>query len=257
MTTTTEFHAKMSGFVPAAADRFYFQMAALCALITFLGFAPTYWMPMLKGTLKVNPIVHIHAFVFFSWALFFAFQTWLAASRRFVAHRSMGLIAISLATAMTIFGLYTSINQMRGAAALGLAEAGRAFAIVPISGIAFFAVMFAVAVSRVRRPEWHKRLMLVAAISMLDAPIARLFITFLAPAGPPGPPPVFVDLGPAFVSLLLLVGAMLADVRKIGRPHQAYWIGAGALVALKILQVPVSSTSTWLSIAGSIAAIGG
>lgn len=193
--------------------------------------------------------------MFFGWAVFFAVQSWLAGARRFRAHRALGLIGISLATAMTIVGLCASINQMHGATALGLSAAGQSLSIVPIAGIAFFAVTFAIAIAMVRRQEWHKRLMLVAAISMLDAPIARLFVTFLAPAGPPGPPPVFVDLGPAFVSLLMLGWAMYFDVRKSGRPHQAYWIGAGALTAIKILQVPASSKSIWLSIAGRIASI--
>lgn len=255
MTSTTEFQTPARARL--VAGNFFVRMAVACAAITFLGFAPTYWLPLFRGTLQVKPIVHVHGLIFFTWALFFVFQTWLAGSRQLVSHRAMGLVAISLATAMTIFGVYAAINQMRSAAALGLAEAGRAFAIVPIGSIVFFAVAFAIAVSNVRRPEWHKRIMLVAAISMLDAPIARLFVTFLAPAGPPGPPPVFVDLGPAFVSLLLILLAIVADWRTVGRPHPAYWIGAGALAALKILQVPLSMTTIWHSIAGSISTIGG
>lgn len=252
----------MTGFTrpeqtrPVAGD-FYFHMATACAAIAFLGFAPTYWLPLLKGTLQARPIVHIHAFIFFSWVLFFVLQTRLAASGRLVSHRAMGMIGISLATAMTIVGIYASINQMQNASALGLAEAGKAFAIVPIAVIAFFATTFAIAVFNVPRPEWHKRLMLVATISLLDAPIARWVVTFLAPAGPPGPPPVFVDLGPALGSLSLIVFAMIVDWRTIGRPHPAYWLGAAALAALKVLQVPLSATPVWQAIAGAILALGG
>src|SRR5213080_1090103 len=102
------------------------------------------------------------------------------------------MIGISFATAMTIFGALVSINLMKTAAALGLKDEGIAFAIVPLSGILFFAVVFSLSIAAVRRPEYHKRLMLLAAISLLDAAVARWFLTFLAPPGPPGPPPVFV-----------------------------------------------------------------
>ena len=52
---------------------------------------------------------------------------------------------------------------------------GIAFAIVPLSGILFFAVVFTLAIANTRRPETHKRLMLLAGISLLDAAVARWF----------------------------------------------------------------------------------
>lgn len=240
-----------------ASEYLYFYMAVTCALVAFLGFAPTYWLPLLKGTLSAHPVIHIHGLVFFIWSLYLVTQTWLAASRRIAWHRSMGLFGISIATAMTIFGLVTAINRMHAAAALGLADAGKSFSIVPIGAIAFFAVTFGFAVANIRRPDWHKRLMLVAAVSILDAPIARWFITFLAPPGPPGPPPVAVDIGPSLVALLLLAYVMTVDFRRLGRPHTAYIAGVGAFVALKVLQVPLSETALWHSFAGWLMTLAG
>jgi hypothetical protein len=75
--------------------------------------------------------------VFFTWSVFFAFQAWLASSGRIARHRSTGLIGVSLATAMTILGFLASVDQMKRAAALGQADAGIAFAIVPLTGIVF------------------------------------------------------------------------------------------------------------------------
>ncbi len=54
-----------------------------------------------------------------------------------------------------------------------MTDQGIAFAIVPLSGIAFFAVVFALAVANVRNGEVHKRQMLLAGISILDAAVAR------------------------------------------------------------------------------------
>ncbi len=235
----------------------YFPMAILCAGVAFLGFAPTYWAPILFGTLKVHPIIHVHAFVFFTWTLFFVVQTWLASTRRIARHRAMGLAAISLATAMTILGILVSIDRMYAAAAIGRGPAGLEFSIVPLGSIIFFAIMFGAALANVRRADWHKRLMLVAAISVLDAPIARWFLTFLAPEAPAGPPPVAVDIGPSLVALLLLSIPMVGDWRRRGSVHQAYWIGATTYLMWKLLQVPLSATSLWASIAGWIMRLAG
>src|SRR3989440_5241680 len=176
------------------ARYFYFYMALSCMAVAFLGFAPTYWLPMATRSLPSIPVIHFHGLLFFAWTLYFAFQSWLAASGKIARHRSIGMVGISLATAMTIFGFLVAVEAMKRSAALGQTDAGIAFAIVPLSGILFFAVVFTLAIIATRRPETHKRLMLLAGISLLDAAVARWFLTFLAPPGPLGPPPVEVTI---------------------------------------------------------------
>jgi hypothetical protein len=240
-----------------AEGNLYFYMAVVCAVVAFAGFAPTYWAPLISGTLNVPPVIHIHGAIFFLWSLFLVLQAWLASSRRIVRHRAVGLLGVSLATAMAILGILAAISRMHWAASLGLADAGKSFSIVPLGAIAFFAITFAFAVGNARRPDWHKRLILVAATSILDAPIARWIITFAAPPGPPGPPPVFVDLGPSLICLLILAVAMVIDWRRLGRLHPAYIFGAGAFCLLKIIQVPLSETPAWHAFAGWLMSLSG
>lgn len=240
-----------------SAGSFYVYMALTCAAIAFLGFAPTYFVPVAAGTFKAHPIVHIHGIVFFSWTLFFVLQSGLPARKQIPLHRALGLVGISFVTAMTILGILVAINQMQTAVALGMAEAGKAFAIVPLSSIAFFAVTFILAVSNVRHPERHKRLMLLATISILDAPIARWFIVLLAPPGAKGPPPVDADLGPALVTALVLLIPIVFDWRTRGRPHPVYAVGWLCFVALKLVQLPLSATPAWHSAAGWVLGLAG
>jgi hypothetical protein len=237
------------------ARYFYFYMALSCMAVAFLGFAPTYWLPLARGSFSSSPLVHIHGLVFFTWTVFFAFQTWLAASGRIMRHRAVGMIGVSLATTMTIFGFLVAVNVMKRSAAMGMTNEGVAFSIVPLSGILFFAVVFALAIAKVREPETHKRLMLLAGISLLDAAVARWFLTFLAPPGPLGPPPVPVTIPPALVASLLLVVAIVFDWRSRGRPHPVYVYGGLALVAVKLLNWPISMTPAWHSFAGGILAL--
>jgi hypothetical protein len=239
----------------APAQYFYFNMALACMAVAFLGFAPTYWLPMAKGSFSASPLVHFHGLLFFTWTVYFAFQTWLAASGQTANHRALGVIGVSLATAMTIFGFLVSVNMMKRSAALGLADDGIAFSIVPLSGILFFAVVFVLAIATNRKPETHKRLMLLAGISLLDAAVARWFLTFLAPPGPAGPPPVPVTIAPALVAYLLLVVAMIHDWRTRGRPHPVYVYGGLALIAVKFLNWPISMTPAWHALAGNILAL--
>jgi hypothetical protein len=243
------------GIAYSQTGYFYFYMALACTAVAFLGFAPTYWVPMMSRSLSASPVVHFHGLLFFAWSLYFAFQTWLAASGKIIRHRAIGMIGVSLATAMTIFGFLVAVNAMKRSAAAGLTHEGIAFAIVPLSGILFFAVVFALAIANIRRPETHKRLMLLAGISLLDAAVARWFLTFLAPPGPPGPPPVPVTIPPAFVAYLLLVVAIVHDWRTRGRPHPVYIYGGAALIAVKLLNWPISASSFWHSFAGGILAM--
>jgi hypothetical protein len=254
MTTLID-DSRASGAAASPTQYFYFNMALACMATAFLGFAPTYWLPLARGSFSAAPLVHFHGLLFFTWTLYFAFQTWLAASGQTAHHRSLGMIGVSLATAMTIFGFFAAVHVMKRSAAMGLADDGIAFSIVPLSGILFFAVVFILAIAANRKPETHKRLMLLAGISLLDAAVARWFLTFLAPPGPAGPPPVPVTIAPALVAYLLLVVAIVHDWRTRGRPHPVYVYGGLALVAVKFLNWPISATPAWHAFAGKILAL--
>ena len=246
---------RASAVVASPARHFYFSMALACAAVAFLGFAPTFFLPLAAGKFSAPPSTLIHGIVFFAWSLYFVYQAWLPASGQIGRHRAVGLIGVSLATAMTIFGFIAGVTSMQRSAAIGQTDAGIAFSIVPWSGILFFAVVFSIGIAMVRRSEVHKRLMLLAGISILDAAVARWFLTFLAPPGPPGPPPVVVTIPPAFVAYLLLVVAMVHDWRTSGRPHKVYVIGGLVLIAIKLLNLPISTTHAWHAFAGGILAM--
>ncbi len=250
MTTTSN---DLAYAVQADRSYFYVWAAAACVAVAFLGFTPTYFAPLTRGTFAAHPIIHIHGMVFFSWTLFFTYQSWLVASGKPMRHRDVGLIGISLATAMTFLGLLAAISSANRAAAAGQFEAAKDFMIVPVSGIVMFAILFACAIYYSRRIEIHKRLMLMATSSILDAAVARWFLTFLAPPLPPGVtvavPPVGVALPPAFIVDLIIVAGMVYDWRTRGKPHPVYFIAGGAVLVQQILRLPLSTTPAWDDIA--------
>jgi hypothetical protein len=244
--------------VARTGDRFYVQMAYLYLAVAVIGFLPTYWIPILRGTIAVPPIAHLHAVVFYGWLILLIVQTRLAATRQLARHRALGVLGVSLATAMVFVGIATGVASMRAAAAAGFAAEGRAFSVVPLTGIALFAAMIAIAIINVRHAELHKRLILIATVGMLNAAVGRLFILALAPGGldpAAPPPPVMVTVLPGLVTDLLLVPGMLHDRKTHGRVHRTYWIGGAVLVASQVLRAPIAATGTWGWIADAVAAL--
>jgi hypothetical protein len=245
--------------IPAVpvGQRFYVGMATTFVAIALIGFAPTYWLPLTRGTLEVPPITHVHALFFYGWTLLFLRQTWLAATGEVRRHRELGVAGVALATGMLFVGLDAAVTSLKQAEAAGFGDAGRAFSIVPLSAIALFTVLVAIAVLNVRKTDVHKRLMLVATASVMQAAVGRWFILFLAPPRPAGggavsPPPVLVTVMPGLVVDLLIVAAMIHDRRTNGRVHRAYWISGAVVVAVQVLRVPLSTTSVWMRTAEAL-----
>ncbi|MDR6625307.1 hypothetical protein [Caulobacter segnis] len=229
--------------------RFYVGMAAIFTLIAFGGFVPTYWAKLASGTFGGAPILHLHGLIFFSWTLLFLAQTWLVASGRAIDHRSWGVAGVSLATAMAFTVVLAAINSMKVADAAGFGDAARRFSVVSLTSLVMFAGFFVAALLNVRKPEVHKRLMLLAMIPPMQAATARVFMVLFAPPGMVGPPPVFVSVPPGLAVDLLIVAAMIFDWRTRGRPHPVYWIGGGLLLAQQVLVLPLSQSPAWMAFA--------
>jgi hypothetical protein len=90
-----------------------------------------------------------------------------------------------------------------------------------------------------RRPDMHKRLMLLATIALLAAPIARLPFGILQ-AGPP-----------AFFGLadLFLLPCFIYDKVARGRIHPATVWGSLVIVASQPLRLMLGGTAAWLAFA--------
>jgi hypothetical protein len=228
-----------------AYDRlFYGGMAITLALTVLTGFAPTYYLRFLgdgpTATLSGGPftsLVHLHGALFTGWVLLFVVQTALVASHRVAVHRRLGVAGAVLAAAMVLVGTSTAIaTAARGGAPPGVAPL--AFLAIPIFDMVLFATFVTTALVMRRDKEAHKRLMLLAYITIIVAAVARL--------------PGVLLLGPlAFFGLgyLFIVVAMIYDFLSRRRVHKAYLWGGGLLVASVPLRLMISGTGVWLGFA--------
>jgi hypothetical protein len=251
-TAVAQSDAARRAVITTPTNEFYSRMAYACLAVAVIGFAPTYWIPLVTGRLEVAPILHLHAFVFYGWLTLLAVQTRLAATRRIARHRELGLLGVAWATAMCGVGIAAAVHSIKQADAAGFGDAARAFSVVPITGIFFFAALFALAIVKIKRGDVHKRLMLIATVSLLNAAVGRLFILAIGltpPTATAVPPPVFVTILPGIIADLLLVPALLHDRKHLGYVHPVYWIGGAALIVSQLLRVPISNTAAWHAVA--------
>jgi hypothetical protein len=242
---------------------FYVWMAGVCALIAFGGFAPTYWLQLAPGTFVGPPLLHIHGALFSAWTLLLLSQTWLASRGRMDHHRAWGLAGIALASAMVVVGVTAAIYSLNVQLAAGYGDKARGFLLVPVTAIGLFAGFFIAAVANINRPEIHKRLILLATISLLQAAVARVFFEIATGGGPgarPGlgpPPPMAIALVPSLLLDLLIVAGMVYDWRTRGRPHPAWIVGLVVISGVVVLRGPLSETTGWIAFAQSAAHIAG
>lgn len=250
---------------PARADYTYIWMATACALFAWGAFAATYWLQLAAGTfVGGTPLTHLHAGLFFGWTLLLVWQAWQARSGRLEHHRAWGVFGVSLATAMLLVGLALADRSLQHFLAQGYGDRARAFFMLPFKGILLFAAFFIAAVANVSRPEWHKRFMMVATCSLLQAAAGRIVFLIATHGGGPGLRPAFAPPPPAaagfvgalMVSVILVAGA-LRDWRVRGRPHPAYLIGLAALIGGGALGAWFSTTPTWFRFVDVSQAFGG
>ena len=230
---------------PAAYDRlFYGSMAVILALVVFAGFGPTYYFRFVSGgplvTLSGGPfsaLHHLHGALFTAWVILFIAQTALVATRRVAVHRRLGIAGGVLAAAMIGVGTATAIaTARRGGSAPGIPPL--TFLAIPFFDMVVFAALVGAALLWRKHKETHKRLMLLAYISIVTAAIAR--IGGIATMGPP----VFFGL-----MLLFVVCGVGYDLATRRRVHRAYLWGGAFIAASVPVRLAISGTAAWQAFA--------
>jgi hypothetical protein len=61
----------------------------------------------------------------------------------------------------------------------------------------------------------------------------------------------------AMAADMLILAAIVHDVRTRGRPHPVYVLGGGIVLAAQLLRGPLSATQWWYALADSLARLAG
>ena len=209
---------------------------SLAAVATvFAGFARTYF---LRSQFQVTPLpvyLRIHGLVFTTWIALFVAQTTLIAARRTDIHRRLGWAGASLAAVMVVAAVTAAILSGRRDVAAGQEDAALTFLTTPLLAMLVFVILVAAAVYYRRSPETHKRLMLLATVSILDAAVARWPVALVSAT-----PWAYYVLTDVFV---LIAAAYDLSSRK--RVHAVYVWGGLLVVAAQVSRDLVGRTAAW------------
>lgn len=227
----------------SSEHRFFSAMAGVIAVITFVGFAPSYYLAPVFGAKPLSTLLHVHGAVFTGWIILYVVQTGLVAVRRTDIHSILGPITIVLGAAMVPLGVATAILTKQVAAANHLPPRGPPL-IFPIGAIITFALLVGAAVVMRKRAEWHKRLMLLGTTAILTTPLARItrFMHLgLTPA-----------LGGMVLTDILLGALVIYDVKTCGKLRSATVLGGGFFLATQVMRILININPAWQTFSRSL-----
>ena len=147
---------------------FYTGASLAIVIVVFVGFAPTYY---LKGYFQTAPLPlvnHLHGVVFTGWIVLFAAQVRLVAVHRVDLHRRLGVAGAWLAGAVVTLGVTAALLSGRHNFAAGN-DGALAFLVIPFGDMLTFCVLTTAGLYYRRRPDVHRRLMLLATVTLLGA----------------------------------------------------------------------------------------
>lgn len=197
----------------AAERRFYVAAAIGIVIIVLAGFSID--VDLLRDMSSLSALVRLHGLVMFGWIALFVAQTTLVARHRVDWHRRLGVFGAVLAAVIVITDTATVIVAARlGGNHLPPGMPVPLFVAFSFFDLLTFAILVGSAVGLRGRSAWHKRLMLLATILVLDAALARFISAYTS-----------WHLDPSIARNALVLLCVAIDTWRYRRLHPAFIAG--------------------------------
>ena len=222
--------------------RFHAVAVAALAAALFAGFAKTFYFRIFLDSPPLAQAAQLHGIIATTWVALHYTQARLVAAHRVDLHRRLGILAALVAALLSV----QAVSMAIGNAAAGHGPAGRnplQFLSVPIGTTTMFTLFVGSALALRRQREWHKRLMLLATMTLLVPAMGRLDAQLMQPFELPR-----LVLAPA-ITFAFVAWAWANDWRRLRRVHAAYIFGGIALLLSIPLRRALGFTDAWLTIA--------
>ena len=232
-----------------AERRFYvgFSVAILGAVL--LGFTRTFFLRFWFAEWSAahspkEPFFYFHGILFFAWVLLFIAQTSLVAARRVDIHRKLGWFGAVLSFAMIVVGIPTAlIAAARPTGFIDVPVPPVPFLVVPATDLAIFGIFMTLAIIYRRKPQFHKRFILLSSLGLMDAAIVRWPFPFMTMQLASG-----ITMTEVFIDLFL-VPIIIWDLVSLRRIHPVTLWGGIAILASQPLRWLLADTQAWQSFA--------
>jgi hypothetical protein len=222
-----------------AEHTFYFVMALAAIATAFFGFARTYFLRSYFQTQPLPALLEVHGAIFTAWLVLFLAQTTLVATRRTDIHRKLGWVGAALAALMVIVTFKAAVIAVHAAVVCCDADAARKFFAVPIADIVVFSTLVAAAIVFRRELADHKRLMLLATLTILDAATTRWPIGFIQTT----------KWGYYVAEDAIILAALAYDSLLYKRVARAFMWGVPLVIGAHIARELIGATTVWKSFA--------
>lgn len=219
------------------AGRFYAGACMAAFALVFAGFARTYYLKAMFGTPALPWLLHLHGALMTGWFALFFTQTHLIASRRVAMHRRLGIVGAMMAASIVVV-VVTVLVHAAARDVSSPAESARSIVFLGtgLVNVGIFATFVGTAIALRRRPDSHKRLMLLATLAILVAALARI-------------PLDFIERGGLSVAILLadlcIVVVVAVDTFRNHRLHPVFaWGGLFFIVSMHLADIG-ARTQAW------------
>jgi len=217
----------------------YIPLAVLAGVIAIAGFWRTYFGALFAGRSQAEWLVHLHAAVFMGWIVLVGLQSYFAMRGRIELHRKLGRIGMAYGALLVVVGLtFATIMFARRVAVVG-PDGMKGGLLVPLTDMLIFSSFLAGAWVTRRRPEFHRRFILLATNTILVAAVGRASGGTSSVAAHDVIPFLIVWLSPLWI-------AMVYDAIRHRTVHAVYVCGAVVLIALRYRQL-LRETDTWMA----------
>lgn len=222
----------------------YSAYALFGLAVAIAGFTPTFFLPSVKGTYSAPSVVYIHGAFAFSWLLIFVVQTQAIRLSRLRWHRRFGMVGALCACGLVLTGIPVGLWATRRDIAAGLGDVARGQFVNILIELAVFGGLVVAGVMTRRNPEWHKRLMLLATVSVLGPAWFRMRHHFPAV---PSPLLTFSLLADAVV-----LGVIAHEYAAKRAVHIALLTVAPLMIAVHLAELFLNQSTPWLAIANML-----
>jgi hypothetical protein len=230
--------ARRGGFLD---KYFYFSMSLLVAAVVAWGFGHTVGARLIRPATAPPWILYAHACAFCGWVLFFILQSGLVRARQVSVHRTLGWFGFGLGLTMIALGIGTAIVMNRTHFLRTHSTDGSEFMIVPFGDMICFSIPFLLAIYWRKKPEFHRRLILIATWALTSAAWGRF------------PHLQFVLVYP-LIDLMILLG-VARDWMVNRRLHLVYLYALPLLAVVQtfVIYTLLHASPWWVKIAHAIA----
>ncbi len=207
----------------------FFTVAAINVTVTVLaGFIPLYTLRLLHHDPNLTLLVHAHGFVMTAWIALFLIQTLLIARHHVALHRRLGIFGAGVAMLVILVGVPTLVHSaarrshdIHSTQFLWMLIAFDGFALV------VFGCLVGMAMLLRRRGDYHKRLMLLATLSLLGPAFGRLTAYAKGLRGDS-------DIGVLLLCAGTVIACTVVDTVRSHRLHPAFVWGGASVIGMNV-----------------------